>query len=293
MEINIKPGKYVVAVSGGVDSIVLLDLLRQNKDLELVVAHFDHGIRSNSSDDRLLVEQVAKKHKLVFHFDEGNLGPNTSEATARAKRYEFLNNTKKKTKSNAVITAHHQDDLLETAIINLLRGTNRRGLSSMYSSDIIRPLLPYKKQDLLKYATVHNLVWNEDSTNQDTKYLRNYIRLEIVPKLTPAQRDSLLGIITGSKESNKQIDNLLSALLKTNSKDGKISKVWFIGLPHNIAREVMSTWLRQQSITFDKSIIESLVIAAKTLASGKSRDIDKDHILRVQGDYLALLSSER
>jgi tRNA(Ile)-lysidine synthase len=293
MEINIKPGKYVVAVSGGVDSVVLLDLLRQNKDLELVVAHFDHGIRSNSAADRFLVEQVAKRHKLPFYHDEGNLGPYASEAKARAKRYEFLNGTKKKTKSKAVITAHHQDDLLETAIINLLRGTNRHGLSSMYSSDIIRPLLPYKKQDLLKYAVDHSLVWNEDSTNQDTKYLRNYIRLEITPKLTPAQRDSLLRIITGSKESNKQIDNLLSALLKNNSKDGKISRIWFIDLPHNIAREVMSTWLRQQSIKFDKSIIESLVIAAKTLASGKSRDIDKDHTLRVQGDYLALLSSER
>jgi len=74
MEINIKPGKYVVAVSGGVDSVVLLDLLRQNKDLELVVAHFDHGIRSNSAADRFLVEQVAKRHKLPFYHDEGNLG---------------------------------------------------------------------------------------------------------------------------------------------------------------------------------------------------------------------------
>jgi tRNA(Ile)-lysidine synthetase-like protein len=293
MEIIIKPGRYVVAVSGGVDSIVLLDLLRQNKDLELVVAHFDHGIRSDSVSDRLLVEQVAKKRKLPFYFDEGKLGPNASEATARAKRYEFLNNTKEKTKSKAVITAHHQDDLLETAIINILRGTNRRGLSSMYSSNIIRPLLPYKKQDLLKYASLQNLVWNEDNTNKDTKYLRNYIRLEIIPKLTPVQRDSVLEIITNSKESNEQIDNLLKAQLASNSKDGKISRAWFISLPHNIAREVMSTWLRQQGLSFNKTTIESLVIAAKTLTSSKSRDIDKDHKLRVQGDYLALLSSER
>lgn len=293
MEINIKPGKYVVAVSGGVDSIVLLDLLRQNKDLELVVAHYDHGIRNNSADDRLLVERIAKKYKLAFHHHEGNLGSKTSEATARAKRYEFLNGTKDKTKSLAIITAHHQDDLMETAVINLLRGTYRRGLSSMYSNDILRPLLDYPKRDLVAYALSHNLSWHEDSTNKNSKYLRNYIRMEIMPKLTVKERDSLLGIIKDNRGSNEQIDNLLSGLMADNSKDGQISRTWFINLPHNIAREVMSNWLRQHAVTFDRVAIENLVIAAKTLDSGKSRDIDKDHILRVQGDYLALLSAER
>ena len=293
MEINIKPGKYVVAVSGGVDSIVLLDLLSRNNDLRLVVAHYDHGIRNNSADDRLLVERVAKKHKLPFYYHEGNLGPKTNEATARTKRYDFLNDIKEKTKSISIITAHHQDDLVETAIINLLRGTNRHGLSSMYSEEIIRPLLAYEKQDLMHYATAHNLIWNEDSTNKDSKYLRNYIRKEITPKLSEKERINLLGIIIESKESNKQIDKLLNNLILANSKNDKISRAWFIGLPHNIAREVMSTWLRQQGITFDKTTIESLVIAAKTLTSGKSRDVDKAHKLRVQGDYLALLSSER
>jgi tRNA(Ile)-lysidine synthase len=293
MEINIEPGKYVVAVSGGVDSIVLLDLLNQNPKLELMVAHYDHGIRKDSNKDRVLVEKMAKKYGNELYYEAGKLGPDTAEALARSKRYEFLNSVKKKTKSLSVITAHHQDDLIETAIINLLRGTNRHGLSSMYSKDIIRPLLPYPKQDLVTYATTHNLAWHEDSTNTDSKYLRNYIRQEIIPKFTVKERDNLLSIIKESNGSNQQIDIILSDLISDNSKNGQISRDWFISLPHNIAREVMSGWLRQQGISFDKTAIENLVIAAKTLDSSKSRDIDKDHILRIQGDYLALLSSER
>lgn len=290
---NIEPGKYVVAVSGGVDSIVLLDLLSKKPGLGLVVAHYNHGIREDSSHDLIHVQQVAKKYGLEFFAEAGKLGPNADEALARTKRYEFLNSIKEKTNSKAIITAHHQDDLLETAVINLLRGTNRRGLSSMYSKEIIRPLLNYPKQDLVTYATTHKLSWREDSTNQDTKYLRNYIRLEIMPKFSAKERNNLLNIIEDSHGSNEQIDNILSSLVADNSKDGKLSRSWFISLPHNIAKEVMSSWLRQQAINFDKSVIESLVIAAKTLDSGKSRDIDKGHILRVQGDYLALLSAER
>lgn len=293
MEINIKPGKYVIAVSGGVDSIVLLDLLRQNPNLELVVAHYDHGIRDNSSNDRKFVEQISKKNDLKFYYKEGKLGSRASEALARTKRYEFLNNVQRDTKSLALITAHHQDDLIETTVINLLRGTNRHGLSSMYSKDILRPLLPYPKRDLVTYAVAHNLAWREDSTNQDTSYLRNYIRLEIMPKFSAKKRSSLLSIIEGSRGSNLQIDNLVKNLIADNSKNGQLSRSWFTSLPHNIAREVMSSWLRQQTVTFDRPTIEKLVIAAKTLDPGKSLDIDKDHILNVQKNYLALLSAER
>ncbi len=293
MEISVKPGKYVVAVSGGVDSVVLLDLLNQEENLNLIVAHYDHGIRKDSISDRKFVERLAKKNGLQFHYTEGKLGNKTSEADARTKRYEFLNKVKKQTSSSAIITAHHRDDLLETAIINLLRGTNRRGLSSLQSGDIIRPLLSYPKSDLLAYAKNNKLAWREDSTNSDPKYLRNYIRQEIIPKLTLQERNSFLAIIKSSQTANKQIDNLLSSLITANSKDGKIARDWFNSLPHNVAREVMSSWLRQQSVSFNKTTIENLVIAAKTLESGKNRDIDKNHVLSVQRDYLALLEAER
>src|ERR1700693_5976581 len=175
--LSLKPGKYVLAVSGGVDSVVLLDLLCKNQGLDIIVAHFDHGIRQDSARDREFVQALTRGYKLPFVLGQAKLGPNASEETARETRYEFLYGVVKKTKSKGLITAYHQDDVIETAIINLLRGTNRKGLSSRLSSDkIFRPMLEIPKSDLLAYAKANKLDWHEDLTNLDTTYLRNYIR---------------------------------------------------------------------------------------------------------------------
>src|SRR5689334_19288064 len=123
---DVQPGKYVLAVSGGVDSMVLLHALQGRPGVKLVVAHYDHGIRPDSHEDRHLVQVVAAQHGLPFEYEEDWLGWGTSEETAREARYNFLERTRQRHKSDAIITAHHQDDVLETAIINLLRGTGRK-----------------------------------------------------------------------------------------------------------------------------------------------------------------------
>src|SRR6266540_5641084 len=153
MKVSVKPGKYVVAVSGGVDSMVLLHMLHQGPGLQLIVAHFEHGIRPDSDSDRKLVEAAAKHYGLPFRFAHGNLGPQASEAAARQARYAFLRMVQKESGAQGVITAHHQDDLIETAIINLLRGTGRKGLSALASTDdLIRPLLAATKADIYDAA---------------------------------------------------------------------------------------------------------------------------------------------
>src|SRR5579884_3654782 len=116
MEIQLEPGAYVVAVSGGVDSVVLLDLLTKNHNLKLTVAHFDHGKRKDSASDRHFVQKLAEKHGLSFVYAEGRLGLGASEAAARKARYKFLQQVRESAEARAVVTAHHQDDLLETAI---------------------------------------------------------------------------------------------------------------------------------------------------------------------------------
>jgi tRNA(Ile)-lysidine synthase TilS/MesJ len=110
-------------------------------DFKFIVAHYDHGVRSDSQLDRQLVQGVARQHGLTFVYDEGKLGPGTSEAVARKARYAFLRKVQQTTGARAIITAHHEDDLLETALLNLLRGTGRRGVTSLRSRhDIHRPL---------------------------------------------------------------------------------------------------------------------------------------------------------
>ena len=193
MNIALTPGQYVVAVSGGVDSMVLLDLLRRRPDLKLTVAHFDHGIREESAEDRRLVESVARQHGLPFVYAEGHLGAGTSEAAAREARYEFLRRVKRAVKAKGIITAHHQDDLLETAMLNMMRGTGRRGLSPMGTiEDIHRPFLQVPKHKLIKHARDNQLVWYEDATNKDQNYRQNYVRHQLLPRLQPEHREQLL-----------------------------------------------------------------------------------------------------
>src|SRR5437870_1107332 len=117
--------------------MTLLDLLAKKPNVKLIVAHFDHGMRPDSEKDRQFVQVVTEKYGLPFVFSEGRLGPKASEATARTARYKFLEKTKKAEGAKTIITAHHQDDVLETAIINLLRGTGRRGLTALKSCKII------------------------------------------------------------------------------------------------------------------------------------------------------------
>jgi len=294
MELEMMPGTYVLAVSGGVDSVVLLDMLRQQKGIGLVVAHFDHGIRTDSKEDQTFVEALAIKYGLKFYSKIAKLGPNASEALAREKRYNFLEQTRQQVSALAIITAHHQDDILETAILNLLRGTGRRGLSSLRSTDkIIRPLLPLTKADILAYAKSHNLTWREDSTNNDEKYLRNYVRRQIIPKLSPTKRDELLDIVTKAQSSNQVIDEILQQAIEGKVLKSEMNRQWFICLPHATAKEVMATWLLKNSVELDRRRIEELVLASKTLAANKQRDIDAGHILKIKTDKLALVSRER
>ena len=291
MDVKVEPGTYVAAVSGGVDSMALLDLLAKKRGLKLVVAHFDHGIRTDSEKDRLFVESVARKYGLPFVYAEGKLGAKASEASARNARYEFLEKVRKASGAEAIITAHHQDDLLETAIINILRGTGRLGLSSLKDRPgIRRPLLNVSKAELKKHAEKNKLKWREDKTNLDIKYLRNYIRHEILPRFSQEQKKELLGYIEKAQFANLGIEKLLGDLLSSSA----IDRQWFIMLPHDVAAEVLADWLRGNKVRgFDKKLINKLVADAKTLKPGKQVDVDNRHFLRVEKDKLALSTRER
>jgi tRNA(Ile)-lysidine synthetase-like protein len=122
---QLKKGRYIVGVSGGVDSIVLLDLLAQQPGVKLIIAHFDHGIREDSAQDALFVQKVAEKYDLSFVAERGDLGRHASEAEARRARYAFFNKLIIQFEADALITAHHQDDLIETARDKLIAKCGR------------------------------------------------------------------------------------------------------------------------------------------------------------------------
>ncbi|HSW37771.1 MAG TPA: tRNA lysidine(34) synthetase TilS [Candidatus Saccharimonadales bacterium] len=310
MDIELESGKYVVAVSGGVDSVVLLALLAKQVqspkskvqgfrpstfDLQLIVAHFDHGIREDSSQDRQFVQALARKYGLPFVYDEGRLGPDASEATARAARYQFLRKVQRASGARAIITAHHQDDLLETAILNLVRGTGRKGLSSLASNhDLRRPLLDISKQAIIDHAESHSLDWREDPTNTDLNYLRNHIRHRLMPRLQESDRQKLLEILVTAKRLNDELDQALTNHLHLQPKSGQLDRQWFVSLPHAVAREIMAAWLRAGGVpNFDRRTLERLVIGSKISLPGKQLDVLQGLSLQIGKEFLALKHTER
>jgi tRNA(Ile)-lysidine synthase len=194
--------KYVVAVSGGVDSVVLLDILTKIPGHELVVAHFDHGIRRDSGIDAIFVAGLAKKYDLPFETKREKLGPDVSEEKARNRRYKFLREVAKKHNAT-LVTAHHADDVIETIAINLMRGTGWRGLAVL-DSDVRRLLTGLTKLEILEYAKHNKLTWREDSTNADDKYLRNKIRRKTM-RMEDGERRELLALWADQKRIKKLV----------------------------------------------------------------------------------------
>jgi tRNA(Ile)-lysidine synthetase-like protein len=275
---------YIVAVSGGVDSVVLLHKLKSKLQDEApsipstnpqppkyVVAHFDHGIREDSALDAEFVRELAAENQLDFELGVVKLGKDASEATARDARYEFLRMVMKKYYADKIITAHHQDDVIESMVINMIRGTGARGLNPMNgSTDILRPLIHKTKSDLISYAKEHGLTWREDSTNADDKYLRNYVRKNVMPILEPARND-LLAIQNSVDGIYHDLDMRLLTLLP---KQNVLSRTWFVCLPYSVQKEIIRAWLVRCGVeNLDKATIERITIACKTLPTGKQIDI--------------------
>jgi tRNA(Ile)-lysidine synthetase-like protein len=275
-------GLYVIAVSGGVDSMVLLDLLSKRRELELVVAHFNHGIRDDAAKDEELVGKAAKKLGLVFGLGYGKLGAAASEDQARKARYAFLEAVRTKYGAKAIITAHHQDDMIETAIINVLRGSGRKGLTAIKDNpEILRPLINIPKKELVEYAKAQKIVWRDDKTNQDPRYLRNYIRLGLSPKLSDTQRRQIVKNIDKVAKNKQELDSLIATLSRSVVKNGYIDRSKFTSLPTELCRELVAYWLREHGMKqFDRRTVERLSLGLK---------IAKPHTEVVAGKDLRLV----
>ncbi|CAN5442379.1 hypothetical protein BH10PAT3_BH10PAT3_1330 [soil metagenome] len=280
--LRIAPGHYVAAISGGVDSVVLLNMLLDMPGIKLTVAHFDHGMRPDSHEDKLFVENLARASRLPFVYAEGRLGEGTSEEKARDARYKFLRKIQKQTSADGIITAHHMDDVLETATHNLLRGTGRKGMASLKSVDgILRPLLHLPKQHLIKYARANNLQWREDITNVDIRYRRNYIRNRILPRLreiSPEKYERYKSLIKRQAELNRAIDTQLQTILHVQPSVDVLRRHDVTQLPHAVGREVVGEWLRQNGKReFSRKHLERATVALKTARPNTAMVLDKKY----------------
>jgi tRNA(Ile)-lysidine synthetase-like protein len=285
VSVKLPKGKYVLAVSGGVDSMVLLDILRRQKDVELVVAHADHGIRSDSKEDKKLIHHYTTSHNIKLVSKRLNLGEGTSEEKARDARYGFLRHCRTRFKADYIVTAQHQDDLLETAVINLLRGTGWRGLAPfVMTNDVLRPLADYKKSQLLAYAKANNLQWREDSTNSDQNYLRNYVRLSLLPRLVKDDKQfksKLLRLIRKQQLLRRKIENQLDELVAHGS-NSTCDRHALIMAPPEVAYEFLQhICKRATGASLTSPLATSALLFAKTAKPGKTMPLSADWQVRV------------
>lgn len=187
----LKNSKLLIAISGGIDSLVLTHLCHKLK-LNIALAHCNFNLRGKESDaDEDFVLDLAEKLDLevfIENFDTETFAKDEGlsiQMAARALRYFWFNELSEQLKFDYILTAHHADDNLETFLINFSRGTGLDGLTGIpeVNENIVRPMLPFSRDVIEAYAKENHLKWREDSSNASTKYLRNKLRHDVIPTL--------------------------------------------------------------------------------------------------------------
>ncbi len=214
----LKDKKLLVSISGGIDSVVLTTILHKMKfDISLV--HCNFMLRGKESNkDELFVKQLAEKMQINCYtekFDTNKFATENGISTqmaARDLRYVYFDEIVEKNNLDYLITAHQKDDIIETFIINLTRGTGLDGLTGIreVNGNIVRPLLPFTRNEILVYATRNNIQWREDSSNSSIKYVRNKIRHRVVPvlkELNPSLLETFDKTLENLKETRQIVDN--------------------------------------------------------------------------------------
>lgn len=186
----IENNKIVVGCSAGPDSMCLLHLLKENTNYDIVCCHINHNVRKQSIEEEKYLRTYCEKNNITFECHQiTNWQENNFENEARKKRYAFYEEILNKYHTKYLFLAHHGDDLIETILMKISRGSNIEGymgikeVSYNHKYYIIRPLLYYTKEDILKYNKEHNIKYYIDNTNTDTNYTRNRYRLNILPIL--------------------------------------------------------------------------------------------------------------
>ena len=281
----LSPGdRVVVAVSGGADSVALLQVLwawRDRLDLALAVAHVEHGLRGQESlDDATFVEHLARQLGLPFFLKRINLKPllrerkgESVQAVARERRYARLQAVAREWGGTKVAVGHTQDDQAETVLLSMLRGAGLAGLSGMPAQRepcVIRPFLQVNRSEILQYLDDKRCAFRVDSSNENPKYLRNRLRRELIPLLktfNPGVVSVLSRQAAILREEHQYLDEAAKASLESvevgRTKDRVVwSRSRFLTFPVPIQRRMillMVGALRHKSIPLRFEIVETVL----------------------------------
>ena len=292
----IKPEqKVLLAISGGIDSMVLLHLFERS-GFEYGIAHCNFRLRDAESDgDEAFVHEQVEQHGTPAHFETFDtkeyaaLKGISIEMAARELRYEFFERIRKEYEYDLIVTAHHQDDLIETFFLNLSRKTGIKGLTGIKEKKgkLLRPLLFASREDIEKYAAEHYIPYREDSSNNEVVYQRNFLRHKILPlfsELNPAFKKNFMASVDNLKTAYEVYDatigNEIHEVLTEEKEQSVISISALQNSPHSktVLLQILS------GFGFNSSVVDTVYQSLETL-SGK-QFFSKTHRLVKDRDVL-------
>ena len=279
--------KILATVSGGVDSVVLCYLLKK-LNFRFEIAHFNFKLRGTESDqDEEFVKELANQLDVRFHtnsFDTGNYAKKNGVSTqmaARELRFKWFEELKKESQLDYILTAHHKNDNVETVLLNLVRGTGHKGLVGIESkrNDLIRPLLPFTKEEIVGYAKKNKINWREDVSNESNKYKRNLIRNKVIPLFEELNPNFV-------NTFSENISKFSEETLVLNSQLEQVSSPVLIEEIGNHLSPLLSiwNWIEQYGFTYSDA---KDIVASMSGESGK-KFISNTHQLIKDRDTLIL-----
>lgn len=296
----LKDKKLLLAISGGMDSMVLVHLF-QKLNLNFALAHCNFQLRGAESDgDENFVAAYAKLNNIacfITKFDTSNYSKEnklSTQVAARNLRYNWFNEILEQEKFDYIVTAHHADDVAETFMINLSRGTGLDGLTGIPSQNgnIIRPMLPFSRKEIENYVLENKLKWREDSSNASDKYLRNKIRHHIIPVFKEIN-ESFLQSFQNTLEHLNQEQSLINDAVqmvyeKVVSEENQQLKINISALLHyKNHKAYLYQWLNKYGFSAWNDVYN--LIEAQ---SGK-QILSEKYILLKDRDFLILSKKEK
>lgn len=268
-----KKKPIIVAVSGGVDSMVLLEFLI-NEDYEPIVVHFNHNTRETNKRDEQLITDYCEANDLKYHIYNIVIAGGNFQSKARDLRYEHLTQTANIYKTNYIATAHHLDDLAETVLMKLTRGSNLygyAGINPYYSRNgyiYLKPLLYLSKAELNAYQVKYEIPYFTDESNYSNNYLRNRYRNTIIP-IMKQENDQFLNKVLTYHTQVSDAYNFISKVAKSNINNKSFELTTFIKQDIAVQNEMINQLFVLNNIESNYQLISKI---RETLLNGSSNN---------------------
>ena len=294
-------GRALVAVSGGCDSVALLDLLAATRNahrLDLIVVHLDHGIHPESARVATRVEALAQSYGLRCLTGHLALGPGASETLARTRRYAWLEETRQREGAAFIFTAHHADDQVETVLLRLLHGSGPAGLAAMASQrgPIVRPLLPFRRVELVQYLHQRGLEYWDDPSNSDPAHERSWLRGTLIPAIRarlPEFDENLLRVAQLAREDRDGWDLVMDHLpgldWRVEPGGGSVAAAVLAGYDSTLGKALLRAMARRIGCQLGPDRAERALRFLRSATSGSYFELGNGMVLALVFDRVQIV----